>query len=322
MNHQPYREWIELALFEELSDDERQSLDRHLQSCAECRAVFEQTRLLQTTLARVQRVEVTDLLLMEARQEFRAALRKERSKVSIRQRLREFIGDLVAPPVRGAVGSAFMLALGFLGGYLMFRSLATNGSIAQRLSGETELTRGESQIANVKFTDADPSDGEIEFSFDAVTPVNIKGSPNDPGIQSVLMKALTNEENPGVRLRAVSAMTSPMVKIELGKKDQEVKDALINAMKYDENPGVRKEALKALMKVPFDDDIRQALLHVLANDKNEGMRVDAINLLTASKDELKSADDKLLEILRKKAESENNNYIRLRARAVLQEVQQ
>ena len=32
-------------------------------------------------------------------------------------------------------------------------------------------------------------------------------------------------------------------------------------------------------------------------------------------------DDKLMEILRKKAESENNNYIRQRAKAVLQEVQ-
>lgn len=322
MNHQPYREWIELALYEELSNDERQSLDQHLQSCAECRAEFEQMRLFQTTVAQVRRVEVTDQLLTEARQEFRSALRRERLKVSIWRQLAQLIDGLASPPVRVAVGSTFMLALGFLGGYMMFRSPATNGGIAQSMSGDTELTRGESQIANVKFTDADPSDGEIEFSFDAITPVQVKGSPNDPSIQNVLVKALTDEENPGVRLRAVSAITSPMVKIELGKKDHQVKDALINAMKHDENPAVRREALRALMKLPFDDDIKQGLLHVLANDKNEGMRIDAINLLTASKDELKSVDDKLLEILRKKAESENNNYIRLRARAVLQEVQQ
>lgn len=325
MNHQPYREWIELALDEELSRDERQSLDQHLQSCAECRAEFEQMRLLQTTVAQIRRAEVTDQLLTEARQEFRSALRalrKERANVSLGQQFMEFFDRFVTPPVRVIVGSAFMLALGFLGGYMIFSSPPTNGGIAQSMSGETELTRGELQITNIKFTDANPSDGEIEFSFDAITPVKVKGSPNDPGIQNVLVKALTNEENPGVRLRAVSAITSPMVKIELGKKDKQVRDALINAMKHDENPAVRREALKVLTRLPFDDDIKQALLHVLANDKNEGMRIDAINLLTASKDELKSADDKLLEILRKKAESENNNYIRLRARAVLQEVQQ
>lgn len=76
MNHQPYREWIELGLFDELSTEERQALDNHLKTCAECRATMEQVQALHAALQRAKLVEVTDELLMEARQEFRAALRQ------------------------------------------------------------------------------------------------------------------------------------------------------------------------------------------------------------------------------------------------------
>ena len=325
MNHQPYREWIELGVADELSAHERQELDGHLKACAECRSVQVEIQSLHTAVTRKARVEVTDDLLQEARQQFRAALRQERSKVALWQQITDVVDVVFAPPMKLAAGGAFMLAVGFLGGYLMFSQSAPNGNgsaLSQQMSDETELSRGESQVTNVRFEDADPSDGSIEFSFDAVTPVQVKGSPNDPGVQSVLVKALVGAENPGVRLRAVSAMTSPMVSIQANKQDKQVKNALINAMKFDENPAVRKEALKALGKLPFDDDIKQGLIDVLTNDKNQAMRIEAINSLSAAKGELKSSDDTLLNILRQKIESDNNGYVRLRARAVLQEVQQ
>ncbi|HEX9828740.1 MAG TPA: HEAT repeat domain-containing protein [Bacteroidota bacterium] len=324
MNHQPYREWIELGLSDELSAQERLQLETHLVSCAECRTVREEIQSLHATVTKNAGVEVTESLLMEARQQFRVALRHERTKVSAWQKVTEFVNAVFAPPMKLAAGGAFMLALGFLGGYMMFsgQSSQNGNSVTQQMTDETELTRGESQVANVKFIDGDPSDGSIEFSFDAITPVQVKGSPNDPGVQNLLVKALTNEENPGVRLRAVSAMTSPMVNIQFGNTDDQVKTALITAMKRDENPGVRKEALKALSKMPFDEDIKQGLISVLSNDKNEGMRVDAINVLSSAKGELKSTDEELLDMLRQKIESDNNGYVRLRARAVLQEVRQ
>ncbi len=322
MEHQPYREWIELGLFDELGKQDRKSLDEHLTSCAECRTVMATSKKLQSVVKKAKRFEVTDELLMEARQEFRAALRIERSRVSVWQQINNVIDAVLAPPMKLAVSGAFLVAAGFLGGYLMFHSTNGNGnSLAQSMSGSTQLSRGETQITNVKFTDADPSDGVVAFSFDAVTPVEVKGSPGDPGIQTVLVKALASEENPGTRLRAVSAITSPMVNIQFNKQEKEIKESLVNAMKYDENPAVRKEAIKALCKLPLDDTIKEGLLYVLSKDKNEGMRVEAINALTAERGDVKSSDDKLMEILRKKAESENNNYIRQRAKAVLQEVQ-
>ena len=216
--------------------------------------------------------------------------------------------------------------MGFIAGSLVTGpSASTNGGmLIQQVSDNTQVFRGEPQITNVRFDDADPGDGQVAFSFDAVTPVQVKGSPNDPGVQSVLTKALMYEGNPGVRLRAVSAITS-QIQIQMTnptKGDAEVKQALIEAMKFDPNPGVRREALRALGKFPFDEDIKKGLLFVLNKDENEGLRVEAINNLAAAKDEFRASDEHLLDILRKRVQSDNNRYVRQRARAVLQEVQQ
>ena len=80
-------------------------------------------------------------------------------------------------------------------------------------------------------------------------------------------------------------------------------------------------ALRALRKFKIDDEIKLGLLHVLNNDKIEGMRVDAITSLALAKDETFASDQHLLDILRKKVETDNNRFVRQGARAVLQEVQ-
>ena len=150
MQHQPYREWIELGFLDELSNEDRRSLDAHLKSCAECRTEMKASKKLQSVVKRARKFEVTDELLMEARQEFRAALRQERSKVSLWQQANDAIDAVLAPPLKLAVGSAFMLAAGFLGGYLAFHSInGTGAGLPQSMSKGTQLSRGESQIINV-----------------------------------------------------------------------------------------------------------------------------------------------------------------------------
>ena len=61
-------------------------------------------------------------------------------------------------------------------------------------------------ISNIQFIDSDPSDGEVEFTFQASKPVRLKGNVNDPKIQSVLTYAMLNEQNPGSRLNSINAM--------------------------------------------------------------------------------------------------------------------
>ena len=326
MNHQEFKSWLEASLHGDLEPEQQRMLDEHLAGCAECRSEREELQRLFAAVDGSKRLEVTENLLQEARQELRVALRLERSRVSLWDQIRQKTEEWLAPWVRTSLAAASMIAVGFIAGSLVTGpSASTNGGmLIQQVSDNTQVFRGEPQITNVRFDDADPGDGQVAFSFDAVTPVQVKGSPNDPGVQSVLTKALMYEGNPGVRLRAVSAITS-QIQIQMTnptKGDAEVKQALIEAMKFDPNPGVRREALRALGKFPFDEDIKKGLLFVLNKDENEGLRVEAINNLAAAKDEFRASDEHLLDILRKRVQSDNNRYVRQRARAVLQEVQQ
>ena len=323
MNHEQFREWIQLLVYGELKPDEQASLDQHLSGCTECQSELRELRNLKTVAGEPPRFQVSDSLLQEARQELRAALRIERSRVPLWDAINAKLDELLSPVGKLALSGSAMAAAGFFVGYLVFSS-APSGVAIQAVSGDTEILRGEARITNVRFDDADPSDGIVEFSFDAVSPVRVKGDPNDPGVQSVLTKALMTEENPGVRLRTVSAITS---QIQIGRSassegDDDVKRALIDAMKSDVNPGVRKEAMQALKKFPFDDAIKNGLLHVLGQDTNEGLRVEAINTLGAVRDQMKASDEHLLETLQKRVETDNNRYVRQRARAVLEEVRQ
>ena len=323
MEQQHYKEWLELSLHGDLSGPELKTLEEHLASCSECRMELEVLKQLRTDMKNAGRLEANDALLQEARLELRAALRTERSKVPLWHSVTDKIDEFFAPWAKVSFAGAAMLVVGFIAGYLVYHLPAQDGTMMRQLSQSSEFSRGEAQIANMKFEDADPSDGEIAFRFDAVTPLQVKGSINDPGVQSVLTKALMYEENPGVRLRAVSAMSS-QIQIQTSapsEADNLVKHALVEAMKFDDNPGVRKQALQALRKFKIDDEIKIGLLYVLINDKIEGMRVDAITSLALGKDETYASDEHLLNILRKKVETDNNRYVRQGARAVLQEVQ-
>lgn len=322
MEQQHYKDWLELSLHGELAAPDQKKLEEHLATCAECRTELEDLKHLQTTLRGAKRLEPTDALLQEARLELRTALRVERSKATFWQSAMDKIDELFAPWAKVSLAGAAMLVVGFMAGYLVFHS-SMDEMMIQQVSDNTEIMRGQAQIANMKFEDSDPSTGEIAFRFDAVTPLQVKGSLSDPGVQSVLTKALMSSENPGVRLRAVSAITS-QIQIQTSppsESDNLVKHALVEAMKFDDNPGVRMQALQALRKFKIDDEIKLGLLHVLTNDKIEGMRVDAITSLALAKDETFASDQNLLEILRKRVETDNNRYVRQGARAVLQEVQ-
>jgi hypothetical protein len=323
MKQQHHKDWLELSLHGELAAPELKRLEEHLAACTECRMELESLKKLHTSIQSARLLEPTDALLQEARMELRATLRTERSQVPFWQSAMDKIDELFAPWAKVSLAGATMLVVGFMTGYFVFHSSAPEGLIMQPASGGAEVMRGQAQIANMKFDDPDASDGEIAFRFDAVTPLQMKGNPNDPGVQSVLTRALMSEENPGVRLRAVSAITS-QIQIQTSapsESDNLVKHALVEAMKFDDNPGVRRQALQALRKFKIDDEIKLGLLHVLNNDKIEGMRVDAITSLALAKDETYASDQNLLDILRKKVESDNNRYVRQGARAVLQEVQ-
>ena len=316
MNHQQFKEWLQLSMYNELRADEQSALDQHMHQCSDCRQELEELKKFHATLAEAGAFAPNEELLREARQELRVSLRTRPSSSSLWERIPEFISAFLLPNYKIALGGVTILAAGILLG--RFSLSSPSPSVAQ--SGNDEKLNasleGEPRIANIRFIDSDASDGNVEFMFDAVSPVHIKGNINDDRVQKVLAHALVNDLNPGVRLRSVNAFASQVENLKL--PDREVKSALILAVKTDDNPGVRSEALKTLKSFPFDEEIKQAFLHVLMKDKNPALRIAAINSL----DSLRSprGNEDLMNVLRQRMHSDDNSYVRIRAKAVLEEV--
>ncbi|MEX1275334.1 MAG: HEAT repeat domain-containing protein [Bacteroidota bacterium] len=321
MNHHQYKELLQLSIVQELEEEEQQVLQRHLDTCGECRQELGELEKFSMMVRQQPGLRLTDELLNEARQELRVALRLERSRRSVWEGLQGRFQFLTFPRIAATVGGVAMLAAGVLIGRLgMVQDEQNQGyNLIPAVSTETSL-RGETRVSNVRFLSAEPIDGKIEFTFEAITPIRMRGEAHDPGIQRILAQGLMNEQNPGTRLRTVSTLAS--FADQSSAPDPEIKTALIQALKSDVNVGVRKEALRVLQKFPLDHDIRDALLYVLRLETNPAMRIDVINVLEKPVLDGRLRDDEVLNVLREKMQSDNNNYIRLRARNVYEEVQQ
>ncbi len=319
MIKQSVREMLLLYLYDELSSDDRRSVERLLSTSAECRAELDGLKKLHQTLAQYKPAVVGDRALDEVRGELRVAIRHERLRKSFTQTISDFLAESVFSQYKLAFGGVATIAVGFLLGYAVFYSpMQENNSLFRQTSSGSTFDQSESQLMNVRFLNQSSDDGSVELTFDAVTPMHVKGTTNDPRITQILARALVNERNPGVRLKTVSAI-SDQTKLQ-PSTEKEVKASLIAVLKYDQNPGVRKEALKALQKFPVDDDIVEGILFVLKNEKNTGMRIAAINFLDFSKLSGQSVDKDLLGMLKEKMQSDENNYIRIRGNAAFQEV--
>lgn len=330
MDHKEYREWLSLLLYEDLEKDQARMMQEHLQGCESCRAELAELRQMHTFLEKSQSA-VPDPLLLEARTQLLSALRKERGKRSFWQEWTSGVGEWwremkVSPQYAVALAGIFTFVIGIFVGS-SFLTNPNNGTVAivqpkpgiDKVNGDDDLlkpadfTGSGSDIANVRFIDSDTTDGEVEISFDAVKQVKLKRSINDPVIQKVLTYAVLKEQNPGVRLKAVNAIGAQQ---EQKKPDPLLKTALISALKFDKNAGVRKEALDILQKYPIDEETKAAFLQVLLRDDNPGMRVAAMKYLEAQD----SVDPEVLNVLRDKAQTDQNAFIRGRATLVTDEI--
>jgi hypothetical protein len=321
MKHDQYKELLHLSFYHEINDDEQSVLDEHLKTCAECRTESEGLRNLESALVQAPRFDVDDRLLDEARRELRVALRLERSNRHFWAEWLEKLDMLTSPGARIAVGAVATLVVGFSIGYLVFFP-SGDDAVTRTMPGLNQATaqRSETRVSNFRVLQQVPEAGDVEFSFDFVTPVRMRGNVNDAAVQRVMAQALLNDQNPGARLLTVSTLAS---QVEGSKApDKEIKLALIKAMKMDANVGVRREALKAIQKFQLDKDIKDALLYVLKNETNPSMRIDVINYLEKPVLAQKLVDQDILNGLKQSMESDNNNYIRIRAKNVYEEVNQ
>ncbi len=313
MSHQNIKDLIHMALLNELDEEEMEQLHHHLIECGECQAEYEKLSRFYSKLDQINKKEEDDQLLHDARKELSRKLDDELSKRSFFQKAADSIISFITfnrAPVFAGAGS---LAAGLLLGYMFFAQPAANPGDA----AIDNLQLNQAKISNVRFIEPVTNEGNVEFVFDAVKQVHVKGNLKDLHVQNLLARAMVNEKNPGIRIQTASAIASQA--LSENQTDPKIKQALITTLEKDNNPAVRREALKAILNYPFDEEIQKSLLYVLINDDNSGLRIAAINGLASAKLNGNSIDSNTIKILNDQVAKDENDYVRMRAAALVKD---
>lgn len=320
MNKEKFEELAYLYLFNEIDTDEKIIFENYLLEDDKANAEFESIKSFYLALTE-NKPELPDESLIESsRQSLLRQIRSAGYKKNIWEKLADFIHEFFYFRYRAAIGGVVTLAAGIFIGYFLLAQNEINTYLPEE-NGSIDIDKLEERgvdISNIRFPNPFTGEGDIEFRFDAVQPISYKGKPDDEFTQRLLAMALLTSNNPGTRLKTLNTIASQTNENFI--PDPKVKKALITSLKIDDNPAVRREALNVLKKFPYSEDIRDAFLYVLTNDDNSGLRVAAINALSDLSIAGISIDEKIKNELIKRAESDENEFIKLRAASLLREV--
>lgn len=315
MKHNEFKQMIQLSLYGELSEIKQKQLIEHINSCNECRSELEQQRNILMLLSENQKNEVNEEVLREARMQLRGALRQQRKdRLSVTSVTNNFL-QLFSTPPRMAFGAITTLVIGLIIGSVF---LGMEKVIIKENEPEVNnisLFQNDSRISNMQFIDSDPSDGEIEFTFEVSKQVLYKGNVSDPKVQNLLTYAMLNDQNPGSRLNSINVIDS-YKKVVI---DDDIKEALVTVVMADKNQGVRGEALKLLNNSGFDESVKQANLYVLLNDSSSALRIEALNALINATKSGHTLNKEDVNLVIQQANQDDNNYIKLKSKTLLQE---
>ena len=144
------------------------------------------------------------------------------------------------------------------------------------------------------------------MQVDRVSPGSVQGSVSDPKVQDLLLYAAKSNDNAGVRLNSIDALSAK-------SDDPKVRETLTYALRYDSNPGVRLHSLEGLSPfVKQDIRVRNAVLEALLNDSNLGVRSGALHSLEPVK-----TDSSVRMALEQLAKEDPSDYIRTESKRVL-----
>jgi hypothetical protein len=289
---------IPLYCYGEVSSDAEERIESHLAECAICSAELTHHRAFLDVLN--EREEVTEAsLLASCRSELRTALASQ--SVPARQSWldRRWMDTLstfthLHIPFRIPVGAMALVALGFVAArYTPERFGGMRSGLAEPMFSSVRSVEDQS--------------GKVHIAVDEVRRHMVTGSLQDPRIQELLVAAVREESNPGVRVESIGMLRN-------STDSEEVRNALLDALNHDPNPGVRLKAIEGLKSWAGNVAVRRTLANVLLKDDNPGVRVQAIDLLTTHH------DDSIVGILQDVVQKEDNNYIRTRSIKLLEEM--
>ena len=303
------RDQLPLLLYGELSFDEEEVVETHLDTCGECRTALDRQRELHVAFDRFQ-VEPAPSLLRECRAALDAQLggspvvpAAQSSQAPASSWWDRLVHLVTGPGLLGLsgwmrpAGALTLLAIGF----------ATARFVPAGSNGVGLMGLADMSAAHVR--DVEPGlDGKVRIVVDETRQRVISGGMEDQQIRAMLLAAARDSTDPGVRAATVELLTA-----EAAAGD--VRDVLIDRLRHDQNAGVRLKAMEGLKQYAKDTEVRKAFAQVLLSDGNPGVRTQAIDLLTQGAGP--AIDQDLVGPLQELMMKEDNPYVRERCQSVL-----
>src|SRR5271157_1740944 len=301
MNCEWVRQNITLYLYDELADDARHELEQHITRCKDCAAELGDQREFQVQMGALPVEEPSPSFLAASRMRLQEALETTEQH---RAWYHRFAFDPAAwlRQVRFSPALASLIFLvGFGGGIgAMYSAMSSKGPAPR--PAETS----QASIGGITSIEKEPGTDNVKVVYDKRLPESVQGSVSDPKVQDMLLYAAKSNENSGVRLNSVDALTSKA-------DDPRVRETLTYALRYDSNPGVRLMALDGLGSYVKDDiRVRNAVLEALLNDSNLGVRSGALHALDPVR-----ADSSVRMALQQLSREDPSEYIRTESKRML-----
>jgi hypothetical protein len=300
MNCAEVNRQIPLYCYGEVDSETEERIESHLGGCLACQDELAKHRsFLELMDQRPHAADAAgadlDSLLVGCRSDLRRAMSSESASTggSWLDALRGLANWHI--PFRIPVGAAALVALGFFG-----------ARFTPDKFGGMRASVADPMFSNVRSVQADAS-GAVQISVDDVRRHEVKGRLEDPRIQELLLSAVHEENNPGVRVESIDVLKARA-------DSEQVRQALLERLTHDPNAGVRIKALEGLKPYAGDPTVRRTLATVLQKDENPGVRVQAIDVLTTHH------DDSMVGVLQDVVQRENNNYVRARLTRLLEDM--
>ena len=299
-------EWVQqnitLYLYNELADDARHELEQHIVRCQNCAAEVADQQGFQVQMNALPVEEPSASFLAAARMRLQESLETAEQHRAWYHRF-AFDPTSWLRQVRFSPALASLIFLvGFGGGIGAMYSAINRGQprIVDPAPGQAPMISGITSI------EKEPGTDQIKVQYDKRLPESVQGSVSDPKVQDLLLYAAKSNENSGVRLNSVDALTSKA-------DDPRVRETLTYALRYDSNPGVRLMALDGLGSYVKDDiRVRNAVLEALLNDSNLGVRSGALHALDPVR-----ADSSVRMALQQLSKEDPSEYIRTESKRML-----
>jgi len=304
MNCDWVKQNVALYVYEELPDDQRHELERHVERCESCSVELGAFRAFHSAMKAARADEPSPNLLAASRMRLSEGLEDAEQH----RGWNRFTFDLAGWLHQARMAPALVLALimiGFVGGGIAGWQVTRNSGSLPQNAAVTPQT-ADASIAAIRGITQDPASNSVRIKYDTLQPQTVTGSMDDPKIQQLLLYAARSNYNSGVRMDSVDILTQK-------PEDEKVRQALMFSLRYDNNPGVRVKALEALGDyVKSDTRVRDAVLGALLRDSNAGVRSMAITMLQPVR-----ADGSVRQVLKHLAETDKNQFIRTESRRVL-----